>query len=132
MLQQYLKNAVTTLPFLLGFRHQASTPQSADCLAFGRFAIRHAYHINLRRLANPHRAKDGWTDRERRNLTFTDVALGAKRKVRGGGGRAWRGRTKAGGSKIFAASGQGGGAVAAGGRAASRAPKGGGRKKRGR
>lgn len=81
---------------------------------------------------DPRRAKDSWTDRERRNLTFTDVALGAKRKkARGGGGRGWK--TKAGGGKVFVASGQRGGGVAASGRPASKVSKSGaagGRKKR--
>ncbi|CAN0236915.1 unnamed protein product [Ectocarpus fasciculatus] len=35
------------------------------------------------------RAKDSWTDRERRNLTCTDIALGAKRK---GSGVKWVGK----------------------------------------
>eukprot|EP00752_Nemacystus_decipiens_P003914 g3588.t1 len=55
------------------------------------------------------RAKDSWTDRERRNLTSTDVALGAKRKSRGGGRRGWK--TKAGGSRVFVAPGRGSGAA---------------------
>ncbi|CAM9768871.1 unnamed protein product [Pylaiella littoralis] len=70
------------------------------------------------------RAKDSWTDRERRNLTSTDVALGTKRKGRGRGG--WR--TKA-GSKVFVASGRGGSVVASG-QAAFKISKGGGGKKR--
>lgn len=82
-------------------------------------------------LPTPLRAKDSWTDRERRNLTSTDVALGAKRKGRGGGRRGWK--TKAGGSKVFVAPGRGGGAVVSSGQAAFRLFEGGGgdgRKKR--
>ncbi|CAM9966630.1 unnamed protein product [Scytosiphon promiscuus] len=64
------------------------------------------------------RAKDSWTDRERRNLTCTDIALGAKRKSRGGRSRGWK--TKAGGSKVFVETG---GGVVATGRAAYRKSK---------
>lgn len=84
-------------------------------------------------LPTPLRAKDSWTDRERRNLTSTDVALGAKRKSRGGS-RGWK--TKASGSKVFVAPGRGGGAaVVSSGQAAFRSSKGfvggdGGKKKR--
>lgn len=71
----------------------------------------------------PCRAKDSWTDRERRNLTCTDIALGAKRKSRGGGGRSRGWKTKAGGSKVFVEAGSG---VVASGRAAYRKTKRGG------
>lgn len=83
---------------------------------------------NLSFLANEpwRRAKDSWTDRERRNLTPTDVALGAKRS--GKGGRGWR--TKPGGSKVFVAPARGAGAtVVASGQAAFRMSMS-GRKKR--
>ncbi|CAM9124191.1 unnamed protein product [Ectocarpus sp. 12 AP-2014] len=45
------------------------------------------------------RAKDSWSDRERRNLTCTDIALGAKRKGRGRGGGPRRWKAKARGTK---------------------------------
>ena len=49
------------------------------------------------------RAKDGWTIRTKRNLTITDIALGAKRKTQGG--RGWK--TTLGGGKVFVAPSQG-------------------------
>ncbi|CAN0110166.1 unnamed protein product [Ectocarpus sp. 8 AP-2014] len=53
------------------------------------------------------RAKDSWSDRERRNLTCTDIALGAKRKGRGRGGGPRRWKTKARGTKGSGSTGLG-------------------------
>lgn len=65
------------------------------------------------------RAKNSWADRERRHLTATDVALGAKRKSSGkGNGRGWR--TRADGAKVFVAATRGGTAAVAKGQAAFR------------
>ncbi|CAM9742668.1 unnamed protein product [Ectocarpus sp. 4 AP-2014] len=66
------------------------------------------------------RAKDSWSDRERRNLTCTDIALGAKRKGRGRGGGPRRWKTKARGTKGSGSTGLGRGRLAASGQAAFR------------
>lgn len=77
-------------------------------------------HMIVPRLTDTGRAKDSWTDRERRNLTCTDIALGAKRKGRGRGGGSRRWKTKARGTKGPGSSGLGRGRAAANGQAAFR------------
>lgn len=71
-------------------------------------------------LTDTSRAKDSWVDRERRNLTCTDIALGAKRKGRGRGGGSRRWKTKARGTKGSGSTGMGRGRLAASGQAAFR------------
>ncbi|CAB1117645.1 unnamed protein product [Ectocarpus sp. CCAP 1310/34] len=66
------------------------------------------------------RAKDSWSDRERRNLTCTDIALGAKRKGRGRGGGPRQWKAKALGTKGSGSTGLGRGRLAASGQAAFR------------